>query len=68
MAQIFLCDALPDRYGAPRSKREELQLRIANLRVRAGWSDHDEREELQQAIREAEAELAAIIKIQTRHN
>ena len=59
MSSMFFTDALSDRYGRPRSKREELQLRIENLRARAGWCDHDERDELRQAIAEAEAELRA---------
>jgi len=48
-----------DAYGAPRSKREELLTRIANLKMKARWSDRDEAAELEQMIAEAEAELKA---------
>lgn len=60
MSSMFFTDALSDRYGRPRSKREELQLRIENLRARAGWCDRDEREELEQQIAEVQRELAAL--------
>jgi hypothetical protein len=59
---VFLTDALSDRYGRPRSKCEELQLRIENLRARAGWCDRDEAAELEAQIAEVERELAALGK------
>jgi hypothetical protein len=48
-----------DRYGRPRSQREELQQRLANLRMRARWSDRDDATELEQQIAEVETELRA---------
>jgi hypothetical protein len=51
-----LCDG---GYGVPRSRREELVVRIANLRMRR-WSDRDDAAELEEQLAEAERELRAL--------
>jgi len=62
---VFLCDAISDRYGAPRTQREELVRRIAHLKMKARWSDRDDAAELEQLVAEAEEELRKFDQRQT---
>lgn len=59
---------LRDAAYRPTTKRGELEERIRQLRMMKGWSDFDDRRELEGMIEQAERELREYVKAETRRD